>query len=493
MLSIGLASVGLGHLAFGLAWGVGTAFGLGLAACFAASPQPALGIALGVGLGVGVSFGLAWPWPRHVVSRLSGAYLSAAIVAVTLTILLGSGIGKLWVPVNDWIAPMMGLCALFLSVSIVMGAIFGLEAAVITFTLLMVGLLALIMLVFVFGLFSYWAWITLGTWLSALASGSGMLFGWLMAYFRVPINVVHAITSRRVANLKHNPYLWDDTVVLPTTDIARHLSDEATRDPETGARFAAFLLEHRPLQRTLAAEVLHAVTAGRWALAPLDPQALAPPPLVEEEPGFRPSHAWLAALADLSAQLTAARQETQISFRRAAYQGFRQQLDTFRDQTLRESQEWARHYLAPLDLWRSEAAKGLRRIEDQARTLEPIAVNVYRPGAPLRPGPDAGLFLGREDVRRALSREVQTAAELPLLLIQGQRRVGKTSLLNFLPELLGPGFRVVFQDCQGGRCPGSRPGSGTCAAGSGWPSARSSTAGTRGGTGRAPGQTWNPG
>ncbi|MEI2769749.1 MAG: hypothetical protein V9G98_03090 [Candidatus Competibacter sp.] len=61
------------------------------------------------------------------------------------------------------------------------------------------------------------------------------------------------------------------------------------------------------------------------------------------------------------------------------------------------------------------------------------------------------LFLGRDDLRDRLAREILTAPNLPLLLIQGQRRVGKTSLLNFLPSLLGASFKVVYQDLQDAR------------------------------------------
>jgi predicted AAA+ superfamily ATPase len=45
--------------------------------------------------------------------------------------------------------------------------------------------------------------------------------------------------------------------------------------------------------------------------------------------------------------------------------------------------------------------------------------------------------------------DVFTAREMPLFLIQGQRRVGKTSLLNFLPKLFdGSRFKIIYIDCQ---------------------------------------------
>ncbi len=73
------------------------------------------------------------------------------------------------------------------------------------------------------------------------------------------------------------------------------------------------------------------------------------------------------------------------------------------------------------------------------------------PARALRPETDQALFLGRDDLRERLAREILTAPNLPLFLIQGQRRVGKTSLLNFLPPLLGAGFKVVYQDLQDAR------------------------------------------
>lgn len=149
--------------------------------------------------------------------------------------------------------------------------------------------------------------------------------------------------------------------------------------------------------------------------------------------------------------LIAAHTQNQISFKRAAYTRFSQRLDALRDVTLRESPRWNRWYPDALDLWRSEATKELRRIEDETASQEPTAVNRYRTGIPLRPESDRAVFFGREDLRQVLAREIMTAAEIPLFLILGQRRVGKTSLLNFLPELLGSGFVVISQDLQDDR------------------------------------------
>ncbi len=221
-----------------------------------------------------------------------------------------------------------------------------------------------------------------------LGAGIGVFLGWVVGFLHLPFYLPQAVVALIRLDLYHNPYRWDAGVRLPIWGARRRLTGAAFDDPETGTRFAEFLLEYRPLQRKLAAAVLHAAHAGRWRLRPLNPELLTPPPVPEDRPGYAPSAGWLRELAGLRQDLAAARGQTQISFKRAAYARFSQRLNAFRDLTLRESPRWNRWYPDALDSWRSEAAKELHRIEDQAASQEPIAVNRYRTGTPLRPEDD---------------------------------------------------------------------------------------------------------
>jgi hypothetical protein len=80
---------------------------------------------------------------------------------------------------------------------------------------------------------------------------------------------------------------------------------------------------------------------------------------------------------------------------------------------------------------------------DAGREIE----NPFILGSPVRPGQE-GLFIGRRDIVREIERTVLGPAQTPMLLLYGQRRMGKTSILYQLPALLGPGFLPVSIDCQ---------------------------------------------
>lgn len=385
---IGLIGLSWRRLAVGLAAGLAASLLLGLIVGLAAGLAGSLALGLALGLGWGLASGLT----------------SGLVAGLASGLALGLALG------------LVAALALGLVSGVAVGLTFGL---------------------------------TFGPALG-LGLGLGSALGWWIGFLRLPFYLPEALAALVRLDLRHNPYLRDAGVWLPFWGARRRLTDEARQDPATGTAFADFLLEYRPLQRSLAAEILHAVAAGQWAMQPLEPQALRAPRLVADAPRWRPADDWLADLAALREQLTAAQHQTQPGLHRDAQVEFIRRLDAFRQRTLAEPPRWARHYLDAIDLWRAEAAKELTRLEDLARRLEPITANVYRPGDPLRPGPDAELFLGRQDLQEELTRVLLTPRELPLLLLQGQRRVGKTSLLNFLPDLLGPGFRVVYQDLQTG-------------------------------------------
>jgi len=172
------------------------------------------------------------------------------------------------------------------------------------------------------------------------------------------------------------------------------------------------------------------------------------PNIAEDQPKFKPSAAWQAQFTHLKAILNISQQQSNLGLKKQYFAEYVAALKQFREQTLRESTLWFHYYLPALALWQQHSDDELLQLETKLKNLEPITNNVYRFGDPLRPDLDENTFLGRNDLHEQLSQKILTARSMPLLLLQGQRRVGKSSLINFLPKLLGAKFKIIRQDMQ---------------------------------------------
>ena len=74
--------------------------------------------------------------------------------------------------------------------------------------------------------------------------------------------------------------------------------------------------------------------------------------------------------------------------------------------------------------------------------------NPYTPGLPLKPGNPT--FVGREDIFNFIGQKLPSLTHRMILVLIGERRTGKTSILQQLPARLNdPRYIPVYVDCQG--------------------------------------------
>ena len=73
-------------------------------------------------------------------------------------------------------------------------------------------------------------------------------------------------------------------------------------------------------------------------------------------------------------------------------------------------------------------------------------LNPYIAGAPVT---ETSMFFGREEVFRWIERSLAGKYVDHILVLHGQRRVGKTSVLKQIPNFLGEQYIQVFFDFQG--------------------------------------------
>lgn len=163
---------------------------------------------------------------------------------------------------------------------------------------------------------------------------------------------------------------------------------------------------------------------------------------------FMPSTEWIEEFKQFKGNLSWYQKQSNIGLKIEAFEDFRVTLTNFSDKTRSEPSSWNHYYFDALKKWQRMADDERVKLEQEARLIEPITPNIYNPGDVLTPQIDGDIFLGRRDLVEELQFKIGRSGSIPMLLIRGQRRVGKTSLLRFLPDLLGSRFRVITQDLQ---------------------------------------------
>ena len=87
----------------------------------------------------------------------------------------------------------------------------------------------------------------------------------------------------------------------------------------------------------------------------------------------------------------------------------------------------------------------LRQV-DAARPFRPLRPNPYVVGRPLT---ETDVFIGRDELFERLEASLRGAYQDNVVVLIGQRRMGKTSILRRLPDRLGDDYVAVFIDLQG--------------------------------------------
>ncbi len=297
-----------------------------------------------------------------------------------------------------------------------------------------------------------------------MVGGLSYLFAWFFFYYRTWLVIPYFLLGfSRNYTLEKNPHIWDGVVFIPLPGLQFALQQEAYYSPKKGYRFSHFLFRWRKLQGRLAWYIGLAALAGEWRINRCISSALKAFPKIEKEDVWfedkslfinlsrqlipLPTSDWQPQIEATRLALLNVEHESNARLRVQYFKAFREELDKLYDLALRQPHTWGQYFVKALELWQKTADTKLRDLELEAAAEEPIVPNIYRGGEKLRPE-DRDLFLGREDLRDAFKKRVVTATSMPLFFIQGQRRVGKSSLIAFLPSILDSGFRVVAFDMQ---------------------------------------------
>jgi hypothetical protein len=285
----------------------------------------------------------------------------------------------------------------------------------------------------------------------------------ISGYYRLPFYLVSGPSFRKAylasltnpsqvfTYLHHSSLHWDERVHVPLPYLKQTLLIAAQQDIKQAGKEIIFIVGERPLQirpirtiypviilRTLATfESLRDIAdlSSHFTAAFSQKKRLIEP---EQEKVFKP-------LSTASQQ--AANYDKAVS-RRARIKQLEQMQAALRailPDAVFDNEELNTVSGRVVEKWIEIVQKEQDRLKNLPQEIGHIE-NPYNPGTVPKPGDS--LFVGRRDVVQQLESALNREDGIPPFLLNGERRIGKTSVLRQLSTMLGAQYLPVFYDLQ---------------------------------------------
>lgn len=236
---------------------------------------------------------------------------------------------------------------------------------------------------------------------------------------------------------------WDEHQYLPLFGLENYLVMIAERHPKEGQAAIEYL--SNTSQRWAAQEAQIELDARQLQkLASVKAMSTAHRLLAVGELNS-PVNALLRSFSRISRDIEAALSQESTYNQRLALDAAEERLDGLLRELTRSSELYARRFTPIAETWRQTVAAHTKALGEAVESRQEIS-NPYIIGVPLTEHQE--IFVGRSDISERIER-LLLDYRCPPLLLYGQRRTGKTSLLNNLGKLLPWQIIPLFIDLQG--------------------------------------------
>ncbi|MCB0191465.1 MAG: ATP-binding protein [Anaerolineae bacterium] len=244
--------------------------------------------------------------------------------------------------------------------------------------------------------------------------------------------------------LRRHSAFWDEYQYLPLFGLEEHVLLAIERNPVEGQAALHYLTNHR--HQRWAAQAVQIELDARRLESCADVKAISEAHrslAAGELTG--PASALLRSFSRHSQDVEAAlRQESRYN-QRLALSAVEDRLDSLLRELTRSSEPYAERFRPIATSWRQTVAGYIQELAEAVEARQEID-SPYIIGVPLTEQQE--IFVGRTDVTAQIEQLLLDRRRPPLLLY-GQRRMGKTSLLNNLGRLLPSTIVPLFVDLQG--------------------------------------------
>lgn len=236
---------------------------------------------------------------------------------------------------------------------------------------------------------------------------------------------------------------WDERQYLPLFGLESYLVQLAEKNPELGKKVIEYLFTTSQSWAARTAQIeldarrleicqdVHSISQAYRSLA------------AGELTG--PASALLRSFSRLSRDVDAALSQESSYNQRLAIDALEERLDGLLRELTRSSEPYALRFQPIAASWRQVLASHTKILSEAVESRQEIP-NPYVIGIPLTEHQE--IFVGRSDISAKIEK-LLLDSRCPPLLLYGQRRTGKTSLLNNLGRLLPSTIIPLFVDLQG--------------------------------------------
>ncbi|MCE7983507.1 MAG: hypothetical protein DYG89_20230 [Caldilinea sp. CFX5] len=286
--------------------------------------------------------------------------------------------------------------------------------------------------------------------LLCLALGLALPLWWPLLHYPFVAawsSLLFRLEERRAADhallLPYHPAFWDELQPLPLPALDDYLVLAVERKGAQGKAALTFLSQGRQRWAAQAAQI--ELDARR--LAACETVADIPVACRQVVAGelSNAASALLRTFHRIGADVEAALAQEGLYNQRLALTAVEERLDSLLRELTRSNERYAVRFLAIAEIWWElvhDAIARLTTIAEQRQEIE----SPYVIGVPLTAQQE--IFVGRADICERIEQLLRDQRHPPLLLY-GQRRMGKTSLLNNLGRLLPSTIVPLFVDLQG--------------------------------------------
>ncbi len=293
----------------------------------------------------------------------------------------------------------------------------------------------------------------------------GVVFAltFLLIFYRLPLYLVSGFSSWKAllasrkqpshvfTYLQGSSLYWDEYVYLPLPGLKQMLTIAAEQNVARALEEVTFIVMERPLQIEAARfasldiafhdlemrDTLRDIAGASLRLSEIFPHGTG---LIDPQ--------WsmvLVRLHDASQNAAQACSPLGWQARHNALEAMLINLKRIHPHTAFNDVDMNRRLASIITIWQEAALRELRALEKAPEKTRRIS-NPYNPGPALER--HNKLFVGRYNLASQLGEALARRDHRPTFLLHGERRMGKSSVLKHLPDLLGARFLPVFYDLQ---------------------------------------------